>query len=537
VRRGDEYYCPLDQVGESLQLLLEVGWPILDPKGRPLALQTGMELQVAEEGAQLHLKGRVLFGQGQAPVEEVVAAYQRHARLLPLADGQVALLPKGSPLEQVRQVKIERARGGEFSTLPAVIDASLEPLLRFSGFEQVTPSEGFKGVLRLYQSEGLGWLHYLAQSGYGGVLSDEMGLGKTVQVLAFLSRLPGPHLIVAPTSLLFNWKREIERFLPGRTDIDIVSYGTLRRGIEGSYKAAILDEAQNIKNPSSQTAQAAYEIRADFRLALSGTPIENRPAELWSLFRFAMPTLLGEMRNTIEKARVRPFILRRTKAEVAKELPEKIEQTVFIELGEEQRQVYDSITGAPLERILRLRQCCCHPLLVGSELGQSAKLEALLLDLETVALEGKKGLIFSQFTEMLTLIGRELSHPYVRLDGLTRDREAVVRQFQEDPQIPFFLISLKAGGVGLNLTKADYVFLYDPWWNVSAENQAIDRAHRIGREGTVIAKRYIAAGTIEERLMDLKAKKLAMGEEILGEGSFTLADMEQLLFQEMRSMQ
>ncbi|MBI3236820.1 MAG: DEAD/DEAH box helicase, partial [Chlamydiales bacterium] len=401
-----------------------------------------------------------------------------------------------------------------------------------------------------------------------------MGLGKTVQVLAFFSLLQTklPLLIVAPTSLLFNWRREIEKFLPNTSicvyhgserkqlqedpfpyDILLTSYALLRQDLfffQGlRFEVIVLDEGQNIKNPDSQIAQAVFSLRSEMKLILSGTPIENRWEDLWSHFHFLMPGLLGEKKEFSSKMataaldsrylvqtkkKTQPFILRRKKGDVAIDLPEKITQTIWVEMSDSQRAIYDTWIknqseqrkkwsqegGAShrmeiLEAILRLRQVCAHPWLADPSLEEeplflSGKLQRLMADLEEVVSLGKKVLVYSQFTTMLRLIQKLLpSHfpKHVYLDGSTSNREELVRQFQEDPDTLIFLISLKAGGVGLNLTAADYVFLYDPWWNEAVENQAIDRAHRVGRKDVVIARRYITAISIEEKLMHLKERK------------------------------
>jgi SNF2 family DNA or RNA helicase len=403
-----------------------------------------------------------------------------------------------------------------------------------------------------------------------------------VQLLAFLSqlKLTAPVLIVMPTSLLFNWKNEIEKFLahasvylhhgPQRSGelsflakqaLILTSYSTLRQDLALlsalHYHCVILDEAQMIKNAHTQVAQAVFALQADFRLSITGTPIENHLGELWSQFRFLIPDLFqseklfyaeveasSSDRRYLEKIRkkIKPFFLRRTKEEVAKDLPERIDQIVLVEMSSEQREIYEgflsgirsnliakvSLDGLAkhrmevLEALLRLRQICCHPLLVDQQLDQqtpnlSAKMELVLQDVAMAIEEKKKVLVYSQFTSLLQLLAKEFkerSWPFVYLDGNTVDREKRVESFQNDREIPLFLISLKAGGVGLNLTAADYVFLFDPWWNEAVENQAINRAHRIGRQETVIAKRYITVGTIEEKMMKMKEAKRSLAENI-----------------------
>ncbi len=465
------------------------------------------------------------------------------------------------------------------------------------------PPDSFQGELRPYQSEGLGWFSFLRGLGFGGCLADDMGLGKTIQVLALLDarrRSHGdnggerrPSLVVVPRSLVFNWKSEAARFTPelrfldhstpdrvrdtghfGQYDVVLTTYALLRKeaelfsGVEFDY--AILDEAQAIKNAGSQAAKTALLVRARHRLALSGTPVENHLGELASLFEFLNPGMLraGSSRmtkmlrdagsKTAEAANartmlshaVRPFILRRTKAQVARDLPERVEQTVWCELEAKQRKLYDelrdfyraSLLGRVasqgmnrskihiLEALLRMRQAACHPGLVDVKRAQetSAKLDVLFEELP-ILLEGRqKILIFSQFTSLLSIVRREMRQrglTYAYIDGSSRDREAQVRRFQEDPEVPLFLISLKAGGLGLNLTAAEYVFLLDPWWNPAVEAQAIDRAHRIGQTRNVFAYRLVARDTIEEKILQLQQNKRALADAILSEENSILRQL------------
>ncbi|HVY93986.1 MAG TPA: DEAD/DEAH box helicase, partial [Bryobacteraceae bacterium] len=420
----------------------------------------------------------------------------------------------------------------------------------------------------------------------------------TAQVLALLEsrrterRKAGrrfrPSLVVAPRSLIFNWREEAERFTPllsildytgpqrdlnaiGRYDLVLTTYGTLRRDIarlrEIEFDYAVLDEAQAVKNSGSEGAKAVRLIRASHRLALSGTPVENHLGELWSLFEFLNPGMLGSAsvfrlvggagRNPDEDARqllaqaVRPFILRRTKAQVARELPERTEQTIYCELSREQRALYDELRdhyrGALLTRIdkqglakskimvlealLRLRQAACHPGLIDPDRKEehSAKLEVLIEQLQEVLESGHKALVFSQFTSLLAIVRKRLEslgmvHEY--LDGKTRDRQKRVERFQNDPACPLFLISLKAGGLGLNLTAADYVFLMDPWWNPAVEAQAIDRAHRIGQLRRVSAYRLIARDTVEEKVLALQKTKRDLAAAIIGESNSLIRDLK-----------
>src|SRR5260221_9988455 len=436
-----------------------------------------------------------------------------------------------------------------------------------------------------------------------------MGLGKTIQVLAYLAAareargtVAGgdrePSLIVVPRSLVSNWVEEAGRFAPelrvhthwgpGRgapgeqwdnADVVVTTYGTLRADIGGlakmEFHAVVLDEAQAIKSASSATARCAKLLRGRRRIALSGTPIENHLGELWSLFDFLNPGLLGELpglkRALLGKATpspatceliqrlVRPFVLRRTKAQVASDLPERIEQTVYVELDGDERAHYDELlrhyqaalgkkleelgdertTPHVLQALLRLRQAACHPGLLdpGRAHETSTKVAFLLEQLRAVRGEGHKALVFSQFTSLLGIVRRALDEEgfsYEYLDGQTRDRAACVERFQTDATKSLFLISLKAGGVGLNLTAADYVFILDPWWNPAAEAQAIDRAHRIGQANTVIAYRLLARGTVEERVAALQEQKRHLVATLIGEGGalsqrITRADLEGLL--------
>jgi superfamily II DNA or RNA helicase len=491
------------------------------------------------------------------------------------------------------------------ATWDEAFERARQRLGRFEGIAPAAAPAGFAGELRGYQQAGLGWLHFLRDFGFGGCLADDMGLGKTVQVLALLEsrresrkrqKLP-PSLVVVPRSLVFNWRAEAARFAPklrvldhtgigraregGFSDCDLVliTYGTMRRDIavlrQTEFDYVILDEAQAIKNAGSQTAKAARLLRGSHRLALSGTPIENHLGELWSLLDFLNPGLLGaspllgtgaaelrdpdaEMRKLLARA-LRPFILRRTKEQVAPELPAKTEQTLVCELPPKQRQLYDELRdhyrsslGARigeqglgrtkilvLEALLRLRQAACHPGLVdpGRADEPCAKLDLLLPQLREIAEEGHKVLVFSQFTSFLAILRRQLdaeSLPYLYLDGRTRDRQEKVERFQTDPACPLFLISLKAGGLGLNLTAADYVYLLDPWWNPAVEAQAIDRAHRIGQTRPVLASRIVARGTVEEKILELQNTKREIASAIIQAdqsliASLTREDLELLL--------
>ncbi|MCA1978363.1 MAG: DEAD/DEAH box helicase, partial [Thiobacillus sp.] len=464
------------------------------------------------------------------------------------------------------------------------------------GVKPVDPPPGFKLELRPYQREGLAWLQYLVRHDLAGILADDMGLGKTAQTLAHLAtekhacRLTRPALVVLPTSLVFNWQREAERFAPdlrvlslhgkdradrfadiANHDVVLTTYPLLWRDhvtlAATEWHLLILDEAQTVKNAGSRAAKIVRELPARHRLCLTGTPLENHLGELWAQFDFLLPGFLGDaktfnraFRAPIEKRgdqlradllarRIAPFVLRRRKEDVAKELPEKTVIVRSVELAGGQRDLYETVRSAMdarvldairaqgfaksqiviLDALLKLRQVCCDPRLVKSAgartVKERAKLELLMDMLPELVDEGRRVLVFSQFTSMLALIEEELAVRgigYSLLTGETRDRETPIRRFQ-DGEVPVFLISLKAGGVGLNLTAADTVIHYDPWWNPAVENQATDRAHRIGQTKRVFVYKLVAAGSIEEKILALQEKKAELAASVLNEDAAALA--------------
>lgn len=626
------YYCPLDKVAKSIAFLLDVGWQVRDWRGNKIAQLKNTDLAAISLADEIVIKGKMRFDTFEADVTDIIGAFNRRERFAELLPGHVALLPQN--LEEFglhdlsqegeiigKEIRIKQNQVGSLSglfedhpkmSLDSTVASLKDKLSSFQSVEITPPGSSFKGTLRPYQQEGLNWLSFLYAFHFHGILADDMGLGKTVQVLAFLSRLEeisiaSRHavLIVVPTSLIFNWKNEIEKFLPNtpviihhgpercqelpqqlllsqeRLQIILTTYTTARNDASQlaniPFECLILDEAQAIKNASTQTAKILSKFKSQFRLSITGTPVENHLMELWSHFNFLIPDLFGDessFQAEVQagmsdsrfikriKKKIRPFLLRRRKEEVAKDLPEKIEQIVWITMHEKQRKVYEEFLSGVrrnlipkvnadgstkhrmeiLESIMRLRQICCHPLLVhhdetDPEALQSSKLDALLEDLDTALEEGRKVLVYSQFTTMLGLMAKNLKSrniSFAYLDGSTKNREAVVDSFQNDPQLQIFLISLKAGGIGLNLTAADYVFIYDPWWNDAAENQAIDRAHRIGRKDTVIAKRYILEDSIEQKMIKLKAAKSSLAADLLDDegavsGSLTADDLLFLL--------
>ena len=476
----------------------------------------------------------------------------------------------------------------------------------FKGIPSTDLPPAVHADLRPYQKDGFDFLCHLTDIRLGGILADDMGLGKTLQTLAWLARLRDqnrkdqkPSLVICPASVLHNWRREANRFTPQlkvlvlesgaarhnlrkripQHDLIVTNYALLRRDLEElqkfSFRAVILDEAQFIKNPGAQVSQSVKQLKSDHRLALTGTPLENRLLDLWSIVDFVAPGYLGnqvhfletyeprgmenaEMEQRIARrrlsAKLRPLLLRRLKKHVAKDLPDRIEQRRDCHLGDEQRKLYlaelrrsrDQVMHAVAEKginkskihvlaaLTRLRQVCCHPKLVGSNTA-SGKTETLFELLEPLLAEGQKVLVFSQFVQMLELLENECRERQITthiLTGQTKDRQEVVNAFQNDPNAGVFLLSLRAAGTGLNLTTASYVVLYDPWWNPAVEAQAIDRSHRIGQTQTVNAYRLISPGTVEEKIWELQQSKAQTIADVLGEEGFarslSKADLEYL---------
>lgn len=521
---------------------------------------------------------------GWAPLPE--GFLDRHGHLV----ADLLAASEGRP-ELPRSVGADVARLAEALDRPVPADfARLRQLAE--GFDGLPPARlpsDLRGELRGYQRRGVDWLAFLSRAGLGALLADDMGLGKTLQALCALG---APALVVCPSSVLHAWRAEIARFRPGLTvgvyhaagralddaDVTLTTYALLRRDRDvlsaREWDTVVLDEAQTIKNPTSQVALAAYELPARFRVALTGTPIENRLEDLWSQMRFLNPGLLGGLTDFRERyerpvaegdrdrgehlrRRVRPFVLRREKRQVAAELPPRTVVVLRCTLDEEERAAYDAVRAATrddvvrelaagrsvlaaLEALLRLRQAACHTgLLPGRRAPSSSKIRLLLETLEEVLAEGHRALIFSQWTSLLDLVEPHLGAAgvaFCRLDGSTRDREAVVTSFQSEDGPPVMLVSLKAGGVGLTLTAADHVFLLDPWWNPAVEDQAADRTHRIGQQHPVLVHRLVAEDTVEERLIDLQERKRALSRAVLdgvggadASGGLTRADLLALL--------
>ena len=595
----------------------------------------GIELGIMVDGERVSVLPLLIdlletmhYGVGLADLDDLTAG---EVTFVPLEDGR--LLPLDS--ERLRpllaalfelfemgaigedgSLKLNAMQAADLADLAAATEAinlrwlggervlELGKRLRNAGeIKPVAPPPGFKGQLRLYQKEGLSWLQFLREVELGGILADDMGLGKTVQTLAHLleekrtGRATRPSLVVAPTSLMANWRLEARRFAPDLKvltlhgserkqhfgeiddhDLILTTYALLRFDkdvlLAQDYHFVILDEAQNIKNPKAATTRLVHQLKARHRLCLTGTPLENHLGELWSLCHFLNPGLLGDsqtfrrvFRTPIEKhdnidrsrllaRRVQPYLLRRTKGEVEQDLPEKTEIVENIELSGAQRDLYESIRLAMHEKVkreiaakgaarshiiildalLKLRQACCDPRLLKLEAAknveESAKLTRLMDMLPAMIEEGRRILLFSQFTSMLSLIEAELKPSkvdYLKLTGRTKDRGALVERFQAG-EAPLFLISLKAGGSGLNLTAADTVIHYDPWWNPAVEDQATDRAHRIGQDKPVFVYRLRTLGTVEEKIQELQARKRDLADGLFDTGgrSTTSLDAEDI---------
>lgn len=646
---GDELDW-LDFLHDDLPLLEASGWRIEIDADFPIRLLRGdgafeadiressgidwfeLDLGVVVDGERIDLVAPLIsyLADEMLTTDDLSALDAETIVHLSLADGRYLSLPfrRLRPIIETLSLLLSGLGGGtgkeplRFSALDASALAGLEAadeltgatwtggervralgatLREAGGIAEATLPENFRATLRPYQARGIAWLSFLANAGLGGILADDMGLGKTVQALGLIAiekaagRLTAPVLVIAPTSLMVNWRREAEKFCPDLrvltlqgsdrksrfdeidgSDVVLTTYPLIARDHEvlaqRQWHMILLDEAQTIKNPNATTTKLIHRLTSSHRFCLTGTPLENHLGELWSLFHFVAPGFLGELkrfnqtwRTPIERngdtarakmlaARVKPFLLRRTKDEVANDLPAKTEIVERVEFGSAQRDLYESVRLTMhdkvvaalaekglarsrivvLDALLKMRQACCDPRLVKlarNPAGRpgSAKLDRLMEIVTELLAEGRRILIFSQFTSMLDLIRPLLDAAGVRyalLTGDTKDRESQVVAFQ-DGAVPVFLVSLKAGGVGLNLTAADTVILYDPWWNPAVENQAIDRAHRIGQDKPVFVHKLVAAGTIEEKIEMLKARKQALAESIFDhDGAPTLSITE-----------
>ena len=583
---------------------------------------TSVQVGIQEAGDWFDVRGTVRFGDIEVPFIRLRGHILQRRREFKLPNGQTAIIPEewftdylelfafgeetaeGLNLRRHHLALVADLQSNELATVR--MGRKLAKLRDFAEVEDHPLPIGFQGELRPYQKAGYNWLRFVQGYHFGGCLADDMGLGKTIQTLAMLlnRRESGEaqgaaSLLVLPTSLVFNWMSEAQKFTPDLrllaytgtyrdknpdqfADYDVVltSYGIVRLDTDllASYKFdyVILDESQAIKNPSSTTSQAVRQLHSKHRLILTGTPVENSTMDLWSQMSFINPGLLGtqaffrkEFLKPIEKhqdegrtrrlhALIKPFILRRHKAQVAKELPEKTEQLSYCSMTEEQAHAYEETKSFYRNKILRnldehgpastqflllqgltrLRQIANHPRLADDTYTHgSGKLHEVLRMIRNVVAEGHKVLVFSQFVQHLALVRAALDErqlAYAYLDGATRDRPAEVARFQETEDLKIFLISLKAGGVGLNLTAADYVFILDPWWNPAVEAQAVDRAHRIGQLRPVFTYKFITQGTVEEKILALQRRKLALVSELIATDEtvikhLTRADIEELL--------
>lgn len=586
-----------------------------------------LDLSVAEAGDWFDIQARIVFGEFEIPFMRLRNHIVHGIREFELPNGKIAIIPEAwfSKLQGVFQ-HIEGADDGarlqkhHYQLVTELQQALEERSIQsfrlkiqatnsFKEVEEVDVPETFQATLRHYQHAGLNWLWFLRKNGFGGILADDMGLGKTVQTLTLLLKdklerpaeaVGKPCLLVAPTSILHNWYAEAKKFAPqltimihagtqrdrdsqwfGAYDIIITSFGTLRMDLDlfkrVDFHYVVLDEGQNIKNPGSQISRAVRLLRANHRLVLSGTPVENSVFDLWSIMAFANPGLLGSLKffretyaNPIEKekdeaaaARLRaiihPFILRRTKKQVATDLPDKIEHVHYCDMTEAQEEVYEKLKAGFRNEILEsiqknglirsqmlllrgltiLRQVANHPAMVQAEYADSSgKFEEAMRMLKNALHEGHKILVFSQFVKHLRLVKERLqkekiTHYY--LDGQTprEERMRLVNQFNKSSEVKVFLISLKAGGLGLNLTAADYVVLLDPWWNPAVEQQAIDRSHRIGQKRTVISYRFITKNSVEEKILTLQQRKKNISDSLV---SAEQSLVKQLNFEEIKAI-
>lgn len=558
--------------------------------------QANFGVNISSETDWFDVELQLEFEGEKVSLEELKKALKAQKKYVKLKDGSIARLPdklieKFHYLINIGNVGDDSIRfsnhhltfidkllvEADHKEMDSLSREKLGKLESFDEIKSYTVPDNFSGDLRDYQKAGYDWLNFLREFSFGGVLADDMGLGKTIQALSLLlneinNDPKKPNLIIAPTSVIFNWMRELERFTPEikflvhygtrrskdvrrikKYSLILTTYGHLRRDIvflkDITFNYAILDESQNIKNPLSETSKAVRLLNARNRLALTGTPVENNTMDLWSQFAFVNPGLLGDQNffketfmRPIEREQnvqaastlkrlIFPFVLRRTKEDVAKELPPKVESMIYSPMSDEQQKMYDKWRKSyrdhimaeiesqglnkskfkVLEGLTKLRQISCHPGLIDSAyMDTSGKFDALNEMVEEIILEDHKVLIFSQFVQMLQIIKKSLNVdqiPYAYLDGSTKDRESQVNAFQNDPDIKIFLISLKAGGTGLNLTAADYVIHYDPWWNPAVEMQATDRAYRIGQTRKVFAYKLISKDSVEEKIVKLQNRK------------------------------
>jgi SNF2 family DNA or RNA helicase len=633
-KRKDELYGMIETLNQNYQEIADSGFVLTSRLYHKYNLRpVNIEINTRIVNDWFDIKAIVRIGDWKFPFIRFRKNILEGIREYELPDGSIAILPETwfSKYKNIFEFGKSsddtlRIHKQHFSLLNDTFDEKerlgfekLEKLLAHDQIPLLHPPEGLNCLMRQYQSEGLNWLNFLQTAGLGGCLADDMGLGKTVQTLALLQHnkenlQPGEKLItqsdftlqtdpepkltsliIMPASLIYNWENEIKRFIPGMDvychkgnqrkksiswfqnfDIILSSYHTIRQDIDlisqFTFHYIILDESQLIKNPASMLYKTVTRLKSEFKLVLTGTPVENSLTDLWTQLNFVNPGLLGdlsffrrEFAKPIEKMGddekeiklrkiIQPFILRRTKEMVASDLPPVTEQTVFCEMTEEQAKLYDSEKSSVrnsilknietngleksaimvLQGLMKLRQISNHPVMAYDDYSSgSGKFDTVLQDMENVLSEGHKILVFSSFVRHLNLYAEELRKKRIHfaiLTGASINREKIVNSFQDDPENKIFLISLKAGGVGLNLTAADYVFILDPWWNPASEMQALNRAHRIGQKKSVFVYRYITSNSIEEKIVRLQEKKSRLADTFISSNNpLKDLDIQQIL--------
>jgi superfamily II DNA or RNA helicase len=603
---ADKSFPVFEWLNQHHDQLIELGYELEQPDGQKRYVfgNTKIDLEIKENNDWFDINAVVYFGPYRIPFIQLKNHILNHKKEFVLPSGEIAVIPEqwfsqyGNLLhfsEGGENLKLRRHHIGLVNDLQdgemaqVAMNRKLQKLTDFEETEDIAMPVNFAGSLRPYQKAGYNWFHFLKEYHFGGCLADDMGLGKTIQTLALLQKhkeeteeagSKATSLVIMPTSLIYNWLNEAKKFAPQlrlmvhtgafryksadvfkNYDVIITTYGISRIDIEmfkGYYfDYVILDESQNIKNPSSKSFQSVRQLKSRFKLILSGTPVENSVNDLWTQMSFINPGLLGaqqffqnEFVTPIEKKKdedkahklqaiIKPFVLRRTKEQVATELPPKTENLFYCQMSEEQAEVYDKVKSEyrnellksledgtyaktqiqVLQGLIKLRQIANHPSMIDPDYeGDSGKFENVVHTLANVLDGGHKVLIFSQFVKQLTIYRNHFDKegiPYVYLDGSTQNRGDVVKQFQEDKKTRVFLISIKAGGVGLNLTEADYVFILDPWWNPAVEQQAIDRTHRIGQTKNVFIYKFITKDTVEEKILALQQRKLSVARSLI----------------------
>ncbi|MDB5138621.1 MAG: helicase [Mucilaginibacter sp.] len=612
---ADHSFAVFEWINQHYDALIADGFEIEQPakegQKRYVFGSTKIDLEIKENNDWFDINAIVYFGSYRIPFIQLKNHILNHKKEFILPSGEIAVIPEkwfsqyGNLLhftEGGNDLKLRRHHLGLVNSLAegemadVTMNRKLQKLSDFEELEEVAMPQNFAGDLRPYQHAGYNWFHFLKTYNFGGCLADDMGLGKTIQTLALLQKnkedkeAEGPKdslgaskstsLVIMPTSLIYNWLNEAKKFAPqlrlmvhtgtmryksadvfANYDLVITTYGITRIDIEllkaYYFDYVILDESQNIKNPSSKSFLAVRQLKSHHKLILSGTPVENSVNDLWTQMSFINPGLLGaqqffqnefvtpiEKKKDEEKARklqalIKPFVLRRTKEQVATELPPKTENLFYCQMSEEQAAVYEKVKSEyrnellksledgtfakkqiqVLQGLIKLRQIANHPIMIDKDYeGDSGKFENVVHTLANVLEGGHKVLIFSQFVKQLNIYREYFDQeniPYVYLDGSTQNRGDVVKQFQEDEKTRVFLISIKAGGVGLNLTEADYVFILDPWWNPAVEQQAIDRTHRIGQTKNVFIYKFITKDTVEEKIVALQQRKLSLSRALI----------------------